>query len=35
MIAVVTILTAFALGYLVPSRLAANTTYAVAYLWVL
>jgi hypothetical protein len=33
MIAVVTILSAFALGYFVPSRLAANTTYAVAYLW--
>ncbi len=33
MIAVVTILGAFALGYLMSSRLAANTTYAVAYLW--
>ncbi len=33
MIAVVTILSAFALGYLMRSRLAANTTYAVAYLW--
>jgi hypothetical protein len=33
MIAVVTILSAFALGYLMSSRLAANTTYAVAYLW--
>jgi hypothetical protein len=33
MIAVVTILTAFALGYFMSSRLAANTTYAVAYLW--
>ena len=33
MIAVVTVLSAFALGYLMRSRLAANTTYAVAYLW--
>ena len=33
MIAVVTILSAFALGYLMSSRLAANTAYAVAYLW--
>jgi hypothetical protein len=33
MIAVVTILSAFALGYRFRSRLAANTTYAVAYLW--
>jgi hypothetical protein len=33
MIAVVTILSAFALGYFMRSRLAANTTYAVAYLW--
>ncbi|HKE69595.1 MAG TPA: hypothetical protein VKB55_10100 [Nocardioidaceae bacterium] len=33
MIAVVTVLTAFPLGYFVRSRLAANTTYAVAYLW--
>jgi hypothetical protein len=33
MIAVVTILSAFALGYLMSSRVAANTTYAVAYLW--
>ncbi len=33
MIAVVTVLTAFALGYFMKSRLAANTTYAVAYLW--
>jgi hypothetical protein len=32
-IAIVTILSAFPLGYLVRSRLAANTTYAVAYLW--
>jgi hypothetical protein len=33
MIAVVTILCAFPLGYLVRSRLAASTTYAIAYLW--
>ena len=33
MIAVVTVLSAFALGYFMRSRLAANTTYAVAYLW--
>lgn len=33
MIAVVTILSAFALGYFLRSRLAANTAYAVAYLW--
>jgi hypothetical protein len=33
MIAVVTILGAFALGYFLRSRLAANTAYAVAYLW--
>ena len=33
MIAVVTILLAAPLGYLVRSRLVANTTYAVAYLW--
>ena len=33
MIAVVTILSAFALGYFLRSRLAATTTYAVAYLW--
>jgi hypothetical protein len=33
MIAVVTILSAFAVGYFLRSRLAANTTYAVAYLW--
>ena len=33
MIAVVTILLAFPLGYFVSSRLAANTVYAVAYLW--
>jgi hypothetical protein len=33
MIAVVTVLSAFALGYFFSSRLAAMTTYAVAYLW--
>lgn len=33
MIAIVTILSAFPLGYNMRSRLAANTTYAVAYLW--
>ena len=33
MIAIVTILLAFPLGYRFRSRLAANTTYAVAYLW--
>jgi hypothetical protein len=33
MIAVVTILCAFPLGYFLKSRLAANTAYAVAYLW--
>jgi TRAP-type C4-dicarboxylate transport system permease small subunit len=33
MIAVVTVLLAFPLGYFVKSRLAANTTYAIAYLW--
>jgi len=33
MIAVITILCAFPLGYLLKSRLAANTAYAVAYLW--
>jgi hypothetical protein len=33
MIAVVTVLLAFPLGYFMTSRLAANTTYAVAYLW--
>jgi hypothetical protein len=33
MIVVVTILAAFPLGYLFRSRLAANTTYAIAYLW--
>lgn len=33
MIALVTILSAFALGFVLKSRLAANTAYAVAYLW--
>jgi len=33
MIAVVTILTAFPLGFFVSDRLTANTTYAIAYLW--
>ncbi len=33
MIAVVTILAAFPLGYFMRGRLAASTTYAVAYLW--
>jgi len=33
MIAIVTLLLAFPLGYGFGSRLAANTTYAVAYLW--
>ncbi len=33
MIAIVTVLAAFPLGYFVRSRLAANTAYAVAYLW--
>jgi hypothetical protein len=33
MIAAVTILSAFALGFLLRARLAANTAYAVAYLW--
>jgi hypothetical protein len=32
-VAIITILSAFPLGYLVRSRLAANTGYAVAYLW--
>lgn len=35
MIAVVTVLLAFPLGFFVASRLAANVTYAVAYLWAL
>jgi hypothetical protein len=33
MIAVVTILLAFPLGFFLRSRLAANTAYAIAYLW--
>ena len=33
MIAVVTILSAFPLGYFLRSRLAAHTAYAIAYLW--
>ncbi len=33
MIAVVTILSAFPLGFFLSSRLAAHTTYAIAYLW--
>jgi hypothetical protein len=33
MIAVVTILLAFPLGFFVSNRLAANTAYAIAYLW--
>ena len=33
MIAVVTILAAFPLGFFLSNRLAANTTYAIAYLW--
>jgi len=33
MIAIVTILLAFPCGFVLRSRLAANTTYAVAYLW--
>jgi Na+/H+ antiporter NhaD/arsenite permease-like protein len=32
-IAIVTVLAAFALGFFVRSRLVANTAYAVAYLW--
>jgi hypothetical protein len=32
-IAIVTILLAFPLGFFVSSRLAANTAYAIAYLW--
>jgi len=35
MIAVVTVLVAFPAGYLLSSRLAANTAYAIAYLWAL
>src|SRR4051794_36712529 len=33
MIAVVTVLCAFPLGWFLKSRLAANTAYAIAYLW--
>jgi hypothetical protein len=33
MIAVVTVLMAFPLGYFLRSRLSANTAYAIAYLW--
>ena len=33
MIAIVTILLAFPLGFFLTSRLAANTAYAIAYLW--
>jgi hypothetical protein len=33
MIAVVTVLLAFPLGYFLRSHLAANVTYAIAYLW--
>jgi len=33
MIAVVTVLCAFPLGYCMRSRLGASTTYAIAYLW--
>jgi hypothetical protein len=33
MIAVITVLLALPLGFFLRSRLAANTTYAVAYLW--
>ena len=33
MIAVVTLLLAFPMGYFVRSRLAASTAYAIAYLW--
>ena len=33
MIAIVTVLAAFAIGFFLSSRLAASTTYAVAYLW--
>jgi hypothetical protein len=35
MIAVITLLVAFPAGYFLSSRLAANTTYAIAYLWAL
>jgi len=33
MIAIITVLAAFPIGYFFSSRLAANTTYAIAYLW--
>jgi hypothetical protein len=33
MIAIVTVLLAFPLGFFVSNRLAANTAYAIAYLW--
>ncbi len=33
MIAIVTVLLAFPLGFFLSSRLAANTAYAIAYLW--
>ena len=33
MIAIITILCAFPIGFFVTSRLAANTAYAIAYLW--
>ncbi len=33
MIAIVTVLAAFPLGFFVRNRLAANTAYAIAYLW--
>ncbi|MGB7448963.1 MAG: hypothetical protein WA892_07535 [Ornithinimicrobium sp.] len=33
MIAIVTVLVAFPLGYFVRSRLAANSAYALVYLW--
>ena len=33
MIAILTVLAAFPIGFFFSSRLAANTTYAVAYLW--
>ena len=33
MVAIITVLSAFPLGYVVRSRLVATTTYAVAYRW--
>jgi hypothetical protein len=33
MIAIITVLAAFPLGFFLRNRLAANTTYAIAYLW--